>query len=301
MLRRGIALALSWAIAAGPVALETRAAQQQGANGAQSKNDPYGQQVLAGFEKRAPSHDLVAENLARVAATADQIIGVLTRDSGLMVEMKTLYAKEAGLQGQLLEESDLTDSAITERLRQDLRLRMLATKLVQRYGYLLPRLNPDSDMAEERVLYLRQKAAEMQRTAALGGAGVPGAGCDPRADLSCLALQAAASGALQQNAAPTMTPAPQTKPAQPQAPLPDYSSMPEVRAGNSQQNSVETLLASAKLGENGDGGGTNPLSAPSTASRTTLASGLGSPLPPQASQSNAVAALAVSSVNSPPA
>src|SRR5205814_9888082 len=69
--------------------------------------------------------------------------------------------------------------------------------------------------------------AEMQRTAALGGAGVPGAGCDPRADLSCLALQAAASGALQQNAAPTMTPAPQAKPAQPQAPLPDYSSRSE--------------------------------------------------------------------------
>jgi polysaccharide biosynthesis/export protein len=300
MLRRTVAVALSWAIVTGPMSLETRAGQQQGLNAAQSKTDTYGQQMQTGFEKRAPSHDLVAENLAHVAATADQIIGVLTRDSGLMVEMKALYAKEAGLQGQLLEESDLTDAAITERLRQDLRLRMLATKLVQRYGYLLPRLNPDSDMAEERVLYLRQKAAEMQRTAALGGAGLPTGGCDPRADLSCLALQAAASGALQQNGAPPMTPAPQAKPAQPQPPLPDYSSAPELRAGNSQPSSVETLLASAKMGESGDGGGSSPLSGPSPASRTTLASVLGSPIPPQASQNDALAALGLGSMNPAP-
>jgi hypothetical protein len=30
--------------------------------------------------------DLVSENLARVAATAEQILGVLNKDSGLMVE-----------------------------------------------------------------------------------------------------------------------------------------------------------------------------------------------------------------------
>ena len=99
-------------------------------------------------------------------ATRDQILAALNKDSGLMVELKTLYAREAGLQGQVLEENDLTDAAVEARLRQDLRLRMLATKLLQRYGYLLPRINPDSDMAEERMLILRQKAQEMQRAAA---------------------------------------------------------------------------------------------------------------------------------------
>jgi hypothetical protein len=136
----------------------------------------------------------VSENLARVAATADQILAAVNKDSGLMVELKTIYAQEAGLHGQVLEEKDLTDAAVEARLRQDLRLRMLATKLLQRYGYLLPRINPDSDMAEEHAIYLRQKAAEMQRAAArqefagqlpLTQAG----GCDPRADLSCLAGQ----------------------------------------------------------------------------------------------------------------
>jgi protein involved in polysaccharide export with SLBB domain len=289
ILRRVTALVVSWAIAAGPIALETRAAQRP-QNTAQSRNDSNGQQMPTGFEKRAPSHDLVAENLAHVAATAEQIIGVLTRDSGLMVEMKTLYAREAGLQGQILEESDLTDAAITERLRQDLRLRMLATKLLQRYGYLLPRVNPDSDMAEERVLYLKQKAMEMQRTAALGGLPATGA-CDPRTDLSCLALQAAASGALQN---PPGAPAPQAKPGQPA--LPDYTGPAEIRTtGNAQQSSVETLLASAKAGDAGDGGGTSALNGPNPSARATLASVLGSPLPPQASQSDALAALGLAS------
>src|SRR5258708_17873586 len=83
-----------------------------------------------------------------------------------MVELKTLYAREAGLQGQVLEENDLTDAAVEARLRQDLRLRMLATQLLQRHGYLLPRINPDSDNGGGLMLILRQKAQGMQHEAA---------------------------------------------------------------------------------------------------------------------------------------
>src|SRR5258708_25112883 len=109
-----------------------------------------------------------------------------------MVELKTLYAQEAGLQGQVLEEKDLTHAAVEARLRQDLRLRMLATKLLQRYGYLLPHINPDSDLADERMLYIRQETADNQRAAAREEfAGelplAQAAGCDPRAGLTCLA------------------------------------------------------------------------------------------------------------------
>src|SRR5258708_34658074 len=82
-----------------------------------------------------------------------------------MVELKTIYAREAGLHGQVLEEKDLSDAAVEAQLRQDVRLRMLATKLLQRYGYLLPRINPDSDMAGQTMLVLRQKNQDMARAA----------------------------------------------------------------------------------------------------------------------------------------
>ena len=75
-----------------------------------------------------------------------------------MVEFKRLLAQDAGASGQILEESDLTDGAVADRLRSDLRARVLATRLLQRYGYLVPRLNPDSEVAAEQK---RQERAQM--------------------------------------------------------------------------------------------------------------------------------------------
>src|SRR5260370_34166625 len=54
---------------------------------------------------RAP--DIISDNLDRVAASADQILEVLSREGGLMVEFKRLLSKDAGASGQILEESDL--------------------------------------------------------------------------------------------------------------------------------------------------------------------------------------------------
>lgn len=82
-----------------------------------------------------------------------------------MVEFKRLLAQDAGASGQILEESDLTDVAVAERLRSDLRARVLATRLLQRYGYLVPRVNPDSDLAAEQKL-VRQDRAQMLARAA---------------------------------------------------------------------------------------------------------------------------------------
>jgi polysaccharide biosynthesis/export protein len=96
--------------------------------------------------------DIISDNLDRVAASADQILAVVNNQPGLMVELKRLLAQDAGASGQILEESDLTDVAVTARLRSDLRARVLATHLLQRYGYLVPRANPDSDLeAKQRV------------------------------------------------------------------------------------------------------------------------------------------------------
>src|SRR5260370_39220575 len=85
--------------------------------------------------------DIISDNLDRVAASADQILEVLNKESGLMVELKRLLAQAARASGQILEESDLTDVSVAERLRSDLRARVLATRLLQRYGYLVPRVN----------------------------------------------------------------------------------------------------------------------------------------------------------------
>ena len=110
--------------------------------------------LTAGTEApaRVPVHssDIISDNLDRVAASADQILEVVNKEAGLMVELKRLLAQDAGAIGQILEESDLTDSAVFERLQSDLRARVLATRLLQRYGYLVPRLNPDSDVEAEQ-------------------------------------------------------------------------------------------------------------------------------------------------------
>jgi protein involved in polysaccharide export with SLBB domain len=96
--------------------------------------------------------DIISDNLDRVAASADQILAVVNNQAGLMVELKRLLAQDAGASGQILEESDLTDGAVTARLRSDLRARVLATHLLQRYGYLVPRVNPDSDLEAKQRL-----------------------------------------------------------------------------------------------------------------------------------------------------
>ncbi|HLM81873.1 MAG TPA: SLBB domain-containing protein, partial [Terriglobales bacterium] len=102
--------------------------------------------------------DIISDNLEKAAASADQILEVVNKEAGLMVEFKRLLAQDAGANGQILEESDLTDEAVADRLRSDLRARVLATRLLQRYGYLVPRLNPDSEVAAEQKLVQLERA-----------------------------------------------------------------------------------------------------------------------------------------------
>src|SRR5262249_25337926 len=115
--------------------------------------------------QRPPSRggDIVADNLDHVAATAQQILEILNKDAGLMVELKRTIAEDAGENGQLLEETDLSDAAISDSLRQDLHSRVIATRLVQRYGYLLPKVNPDSELAAEHNLQMRARVQELER------------------------------------------------------------------------------------------------------------------------------------------
>src|SRR6266478_6304125 len=105
--------------------------------------------------------DFAQENLGRVAASAAQIRTVLVKDEGLLVELKRWVAKEATDNGQVVEDSNLTDQAIFERLEQDVAFRSVATRLLQRYGYLIPTPNPDSDFAKEKELVLKERARRL--------------------------------------------------------------------------------------------------------------------------------------------
>jgi protein involved in polysaccharide export with SLBB domain len=114
--------------------------------GAQNQN-PFGM----------PSSDLGRENLSRVAASAAEIKVVLLKDPGLMVELKRWVAKDATDHGQILQDEDLRDNSIFDRLESDVQFRSVATRLLQRFGYLVPKLNPESDAGKEHQLLLQER------------------------------------------------------------------------------------------------------------------------------------------------
>jgi protein involved in polysaccharide export with SLBB domain len=140
--------------------------------------------------------DFAQENLRRVAASSTQIRAVLVNNEGLLVELKRWVAKEATDSGQVVDDSSLTDQAIFERLDQDVAFRSIATRLLQRYGYLLPTPNPNSDSAKENELVLKERARRLVQIEAQEDSDAlkpqrsdrdleRTATCDPRRDEDC--------------------------------------------------------------------------------------------------------------------
>ncbi len=113
---------------------------------------------LSSSRRKPQPSELADENYSHLAAAAAQIQEVLIKDTGLLVELKRLAIKEATDNGQIVEDASLTDQAIFDRLQQDVRFRSLATRLLQRYGYLLPSFNADSELSKERDLILKERA-----------------------------------------------------------------------------------------------------------------------------------------------
>jgi len=105
--------------------------------------------------------ELEKENLNYVAAGPELIKGVLIKDPGLFVELKRWIAKEASDNGQVVSEEDLTDNAVFDRLTRDVVFRSVATRLVQRYGYLRPTFNPDSELGKEQELLLKERVRHL--------------------------------------------------------------------------------------------------------------------------------------------
>ena len=106
---------------------------------------------------RVPSSELAQQNLGFVGASPAQIKTVLVQDAGLMVELKRWVAKDATDHGQIIGESDLTDDAIFDRLENDVAFCSVATELLQRYGYLVPKVNPDSMQGKQQDLLLQER------------------------------------------------------------------------------------------------------------------------------------------------
>ena len=216
------------------------------------------------------SSDLVRGNLSRVAAPAVQIKAVLVRDPGLMVELKGWVAKEAGDNGQVVDDLAVSDQGIFERLDQDLAFRSVATRLLQRYGYLMPQLNPDSDKGKENELVIRERAKrivarEEQEDAAASQARAAADKLEQASDCDGDCGAGAGSGpAKRQRANQAPAPAQNSEPAMPQLPvLPDSVSPADL---------ARTLRA-ASGGE--DGGESQGLYGGSALGGSMIGAGLG--------------------------
>src|SRR5579863_8611426 len=113
------------------------------------------------LRQQAGQSELEKENLNYVAAAPELIKEVLIKDPGLFVELKRWIAKEASDNGQVISEEDLTDNAVFDRLTTDVAFRSVATRLVQRYGYLRPTVNPDSDLGKEQDLLIKERVRRL--------------------------------------------------------------------------------------------------------------------------------------------
>jgi hypothetical protein len=156
--------------------------------------------------RQPDTSDLARENADRVAAPAAQLRGVLLADAGMMVELKHWVAKEATNNGQVVEDTALTDRGILERLDRDVAFRAVATRLVQKYGYLQPSINPNSDAGRVQDMVVKERAKRMiqvetqqevestRLTAANNQQSLPNALCDPQRDVNCFPNATPAQG-----------------------------------------------------------------------------------------------------------
>jgi polysaccharide biosynthesis/export protein len=140
-------------------------------------------------QKPVSQSELARQNLAHVAANTEQLALILHRDPGLMVEIKRWIAKDATDHGQIITEADLSEDVIFDRMEIDVTFRSVVTEIVQKYGYLLPIVNPESPMAKEQELLIQERvkwiteeeAADREKLKAAQEKAEQQQNCDPRA------------------------------------------------------------------------------------------------------------------------
>lgn len=150
-------------------------------------------------QKPISQSELARQNMEHVAANTEQLALILHRDPGLMVEVKRWVAKDATDHGQIITEADLAEEAIFDRLENDVTFRSVVTGIVQKYGYLMPTVNPDSPLAKEQELLIQERvkwvteeeAADREKMKAEEQKLAEQQNCDPRT-ANCAAQNAAA-------------------------------------------------------------------------------------------------------------
>lgn len=139
---------------------------------------------------------LAKQNLSLVGASAKDIEAVLKLEPGLMIELKRWAADDATSHGQILTADDLTDEAIFTRLETEAKFRGVATLLLQRYGYLIPEINPKSQQGQQQDLLMKERTMQIARIEEEQRSAPPtppptqktnqGLTCNPFQDPSCL-------------------------------------------------------------------------------------------------------------------
>ena len=142
-------------------------------------------QTLFAQTQRVPvtSSELSRQNMSHVAASVGQIVAVLHRDPGLMMELKKWIAKDATDHGQMISDADLADETIFERLETDMSFRAVATLLMQKYGYLQPTVNPDSAAGREEQLLIQERVRFLAQQS--GGTAYTAPGQNPQQTGTC--------------------------------------------------------------------------------------------------------------------
>jgi protein involved in polysaccharide export with SLBB domain len=111
----------------------------------------------------APMSDLGQQNLNYVAASAQEIESVLSQQPGLLVELQHWVARDATDHGQMVDEQQMSQQGIFDRLEQDRKFRAVATHLLQRYGYLTPEVNPNSQLGKQQQIQFLAEEKRLQQ------------------------------------------------------------------------------------------------------------------------------------------
>src|SRR5690349_16265414 len=117
-------------------------AQNQAAN-------PYGYRGASTMPQRQSRAEADAE--MRVSLPADKIIDILSKEPGLMLEVKKLLVRKAYEQGRILDPTDLTDESVYRLLRDNENARLLATQEIVDRSYIKAKPTRE-ELAQEQYL-----------------------------------------------------------------------------------------------------------------------------------------------------
>lgn len=127
----------------------TAAVAQTSRDDAHSRRNPDELQVSAA--RRAAD--------AAVALSPEIIIDTLRREPGLLLLVKKVLVEKAYEQGRLLDSEDLTDDVLFHLIRDDQKIRILATREMENRGYI--RVKPTlEEQKEQRELERRWRQLE---------------------------------------------------------------------------------------------------------------------------------------------